>query len=129
MNHDTHETTNAPVDQPADPLTELLRRGARDLLKQAVEAELQAFLEAHRDLQLADGRPGVVRNGYLPARTVQTGIGDVALQVPRRATGRAPDSGSPRTCCRRICAAAGRSRSCCPGCTSRACRRATSRRR
>lgn len=83
MSNDTHEATDTPVAQVEDPLTELLRRGARDLLKQAVEAELQAFLDDHRDLQLADGRPGVVRNGYLPERTVQTGIGEVAVQVPR----------------------------------------------
>lgn len=44
---------------------------------------MQAFLDAHRDLQPADGRPGVVRNGYRPERTVQTGIGDVAVQVSR----------------------------------------------
>lgn len=83
MDHDTYEPGAAPVPGSKDPLTEVLRRGARDLLKQAVEAELQAFLEGHGDRQLADGRQAVVRNGHQPERTVQTGIGDVAVQVPK----------------------------------------------
>jgi len=83
MDHDTHEFPDSPDDATEDPLTELLRRGARDLLKQAVEAELQSFLDSHADHRLDDGRRAVVRNGYQPERTVQTGIGDVAVQVPR----------------------------------------------
>ena len=62
----------------ADPLTELLKSGARKLIAQAVEAELQALLDQH-----ADGRQAVVRNGHLPERTVQTGIGDVEVKVPK----------------------------------------------
>jgi hypothetical protein len=47
----------------ADPLTELLRAGARQLIHRAVEAELQELLEAHSDRRTADGKAGVVRNG------------------------------------------------------------------
>lgn len=65
-----------------DPLTDLLRDGARQLIAQAVEAELQAFLAQHQ-VSLPDGRAAVVRNGYLPERTIQTGIGDVAIRVPK----------------------------------------------
>ena len=83
MGQDTHEPTAGPVPGAEDPLTELLRRGARDLLKQAVEAELQSFLDRYSDHQLADGRQAVVRNGHQPARTVQTGIGDVEVQLPK----------------------------------------------
>jgi len=72
-----------PVQKINDPLTELLRNGARDLIKQAVEAELGAMLSEYADLKLADGRQAVVRNGYLPERTIQTGIGDVAVKVPK----------------------------------------------
>src|SRR5690554_7343452 len=57
-----------------DPLQEVLREGARRLLKQAVEAELAELLQAHRSLTTDDGKPAVVRNGYLPARTIQTGL-------------------------------------------------------
>jgi len=66
-----------------DALTELLRTGACELLRQAVEAELEEFLLKHAHLKLEDGRQRVVRNGYLPAREVQTGIGAVSVQVPR----------------------------------------------
>jgi transposase-like protein len=66
-----------------DPLHELLRQGARDLIAKAVEAELNTFLEQYADKTLEDGRRAVVRNGYLPERTVQTGVGDVEVKVPR----------------------------------------------
>ena len=71
-------------DNVADPLTEMLRRGARQLIAQAVEAELQVFLEHHVNMKLEDGRKAVVRNGYLPTRSVQTGIGDVEIKVRDR---------------------------------------------
>ena len=65
-----------------DSLTELLRAGARSLISQAVEAELEEMLSLHTD-KLEDGRRSVVRNGYLPSRTIQTGIGEVAIKVPK----------------------------------------------
>ena len=83
MNNDTHECDAGPVPETGDALTEVLRRGARDLLKQAVEAELRAFLDDHAEHTLDDGRRAVVRNGYQPERRVQTGIGDVPVQVPK----------------------------------------------
>jgi putative transposase len=63
-----------------DPLTAVLRDGARRLLAQAVEAEAEAFLAAMRDTRLADGRERVVRHGHGPERLVQIGIGPVAVQ-------------------------------------------------
>lgn len=66
-----------------DPLTDLLRAGARQLITKAVEAELQFFLEQHSAQKLADGRKVMVRNGYLPPRTIQTGIGSVEVRVPK----------------------------------------------
>lgn len=53
------------------------------LIRQAVEAELGAMLSEYEDLKLIDGRQAVVRNGYLPERTIQTGIGDVTIKVPK----------------------------------------------
>jgi len=73
----------APVQKIDDPLTELLRNGARDLIRQAVEVELTAMLSDYEDFKLIDGRQAVVRNGYLPERTIQTGIGDVPVKVPK----------------------------------------------
>jgi len=74
---------STPVEKIADPLTELLRNGARNLIKQAVEVELESMLSEYKDLKLIDGRQAVVRNGYLPERTIQTGIGDVSIKVPK----------------------------------------------
>lgn len=67
----------------ADPLTDILRAGARDLIQQAVEAELSALLEAHSEDRTEDGRARLVRHGYLPEREVITGIGVVPVKVPR----------------------------------------------
>lgn len=67
----------------SDPLTEVLRSGARTLLAQAVEAEVAAFLAGHADRLTEDGRQRVVRHGHLPERAVMTGIGPVAVRAPR----------------------------------------------
>jgi transposase-like protein len=66
-----------------DQLTEVLRRGARDLLAQAVEAEVAEFLARHAALKTDDGRTRVVRHGHLPEREVMTGIGSVGVRQPR----------------------------------------------
>ena len=66
-----------------DPLTEVLRNGARALLAQAVEAEVADFLAKHADLKTEDGLQRVVRHGHLPEREVMTGIGPVAVRQPR----------------------------------------------
>jgi transposase-like protein len=50
---------------------------------QAVQAELERFLDEHSSLRLPDGRAAVVRNGYLPKRAIQTGIGDIEVSVPK----------------------------------------------
>ncbi|WP_299205399.1 IS256 family transposase [uncultured Amphritea sp.] len=83
MTKSTLRALSQPEEQVTDPLTELLRNGARELIAQAVEAELQVLLEQHAEHRLPDGRKAVVRNGYLPERTVQTGIGDVEIKVPK----------------------------------------------
>jgi len=67
----------------ADPLTEVLRNGARALLAQAVEAEVAMLLERHADQVTDDGRRRVVRHGHLPEREIMTGIGPVAVRCPR----------------------------------------------
>jgi putative transposase len=67
----------------ADPLTEILRNGARALLMQAVEAEVAEFLAKHAALKTEEGRQRVVRHGHLPEREVMTGIGAVAVRQPR----------------------------------------------
>ena len=66
-----------------DALSELLRQGARQIIAQAVESELNEFLSQYQELRDESGRQGVVRNGYLPARTITTGVGEVEVQVPK----------------------------------------------
>jgi transposase-like protein len=80
------EDTVLTLKNPAlvdDPLTEILREGARKLLAQAIEAEVEGFLAQHRDLREEGGQARVVRNGYLPEREIQTGIGMVSVKAPR----------------------------------------------
>ena len=76
-NFGADETTAASREVP-DPITELLRAHARELLAVALEAEVHSVIKELR----ADGRD-VVRNGYLPERTITTAVGDVAVEVPR----------------------------------------------
>lgn len=72
-----------PDEISADPLTELLRAGARQLIAEAVEAELQEFLAQFTHLRTEQGHRQVVRNGYLPERDIQTGLGPVPVRVPK----------------------------------------------
>ena len=66
-----------------DQLTEVIRTGAAMILRQALEAEIQDQLAHYSERLLEDGRAGVVRNGYLPERDIQTGIGPVSVRVPK----------------------------------------------
>jgi len=81
------KTTITPLPDPSgfspDPLTDILRSGARRLIEQAVEMELAALLATHADDKTEDGRARIVRHGYLPEREVMTGIGPVSVKVPR----------------------------------------------
>ena len=61
----------------------VVRDGARKLIEQAIEAELAALLAAHAEEKTADGHARLVRHGYLPERDVLTGVGPVAVKVPR----------------------------------------------
>jgi transposase-like protein len=76
------DTTITPLHQPGsveDPLTEIARDGARRMLAAALRAEADAFVASHAEEPLPDGRQRVVRHGYGPERSIQTGIG--ALEV------------------------------------------------
>jgi len=66
-----------------DPITDVLRTGARKLLTEALEAEIEHFLIQYQDLRDDLDRKRVVRNGYLPEREIQTGIGPVPVKAPR----------------------------------------------
>jgi putative transposase len=80
MTSDTKVVALRQPDEMDDPLTAVLRNGARRLLAQAVEAEAEAFLAEMQSLRLPDGRERLVRHGHGPERLMQTGIGPVAVQ-------------------------------------------------
>ena len=81
------ESTTLPMAGPTsgsrDLLTALLRDGARRLLAEAVEAEVADWIDAHSHPKDQAGPRQVVRNGYLPGREIQTGVGDIEIKQPR----------------------------------------------
>jgi putative transposase len=92
----TSDSSVVPLRQPdavEDPLTAVLREGARRLLAQAIEAEADSFLASIRDARLPDGRERIVRHGHGPERVIQTGIGPVEV---RRVKLRDRDTGESR---------------------------------
>lgn len=96
----TSDSTILPFRKPGDvedPLTAILRDGARRLLAQAIEAEAEAFLAAMKGERLADGRDRVVRHGLGPVREIQTGIGPVEVQRVKLRD-RGAEAGNERIC-------------------------------
>ena len=92
------EVTTTTVTFPStsrDALTEILCQGAQAMLTTAVEAEVAEWIEAHRHLQDSRGHRQVVRNGYLPERSITTGIGPVKVRQPRVHDRRADEEAEP----------------------------------
>jgi putative transposase len=83
-------------DELDDPLTSVLRDGARRLLAQAIEAEAEGFLAAMQEERLGDGRARLVRHGHGPERTIQTGIGPVPVKRTRLRDRGADQAGAAR---------------------------------
>ena len=83
MRKDTITALPDPSGFSADPLSDLIRSGARQLIEQAVEAELSALLSEFSNETTPEGPARIVRHGHLPEREVMTGIGPIAVKVPR----------------------------------------------
>jgi transposase-like protein len=66
-----------------DPIIDILRTGARKLLAEGIEDEIEGFLSQDRNRKDDLNHQRVVRNGYLPEREIQTGIGPIPVKVPR----------------------------------------------
>jgi transposase-like protein len=64
-------------------LEEIARAGARKMLQQALDIEVEEFLERFKDVRTEQNRKAIVRNGFLPERAIQTGLGPIAIQQPR----------------------------------------------
>jgi len=73
----------AVADESRSALDGYVREGARQMLQRALECEVEAFLADHADRTDQRGRKHVVRNGYLPARTIMTGAGPLEIEQPR----------------------------------------------
>ena len=82
MSNDNVVSSAAPA-PVFDPLTDLLRTGARRLIEAAVSAEFEEYLSSFTAEKLPDGRQRVVRNGHLPERKILTGLGEVDVRVPQ----------------------------------------------
>lgn len=83
MKQDTVIELKKPETFIDDPITELVRQGARDILFKALEIEIDSFISLYTDLKDDRGRKRITRNGYLPERDIQTGVGPVSVKVPR----------------------------------------------
>jgi len=81
------ESTTASLPFPGssakDVITEVLRKGAQQMLAQAIQEEVEEWIGARAELRDVEGRHQVVRNGYLPKRTITSGIGPTEVKQPR----------------------------------------------
>jgi len=83
MAESTTQSLAFPESSTKDVMTEILRKGAQRMLTQAIQQEVDEWIDERAELHDALGRHQVVRNGYLPKRTITTGIGPVDVQQPR----------------------------------------------
>lgn len=94
--HESNSSTIAlPVVSTKDALTTILREGAQRMLAQAIDAEVAEWIDGHAHLTDENGHRQVVRNGYLPQRTISTGIGPVEVQQPRVLDRRSQEEAEP----------------------------------
>lgn len=77
------QTQASAVTEDRLNLEQLLRHGAQRMLQQAIENEVQEFVEAHASLRTSDDRQAVVRNGSMPTRQIVTGLGGLEVKQPR----------------------------------------------
>lgn len=97
MNKTKTDRDATPVVEPLDPevvafrqqfserspLDELVREGARKMLQEAINLEVEAFIDDHRQRRDEQGRRLVIKNGSLPAREILTGAGPIKIQQGR----------------------------------------------
>ena len=79
----TREALAVPRSEVRDFLTEVLRKGAQEMLATAIEAEVEEYIQEFAELREENGRRLVVRNGYMPEREIQTPIGRIEVRKPR----------------------------------------------
>jgi putative transposase len=77
-------------------LDAIIREGARRMLAQALEAEVEAYLQAAKAERDERGRALVVRNGYAKSRQVVCGAGAIEVRAPRVNDKRAGEASGER---------------------------------
>jgi transposase-like protein len=80
--HRLHQNAESREELTLD-LDEIARAGARRMLAEALEAEVQDYLQAARGQRDEQGHALVVRNGHANEREVLCGAGSVSLKAPR----------------------------------------------
>ncbi len=83
MKKDKQKQEVSPAGEIGLTLDELVRRGARQVIQQAIEAELAELLSSCANVTTLQGKQAVVRNGYLPEREVLTAAGAITVKVPK----------------------------------------------
>jgi len=64
-------------------LDHVIRDGARKMLQAALDNEVAEYLEKMKDRRTEDGLRAIVRNGRLPERDIQSGVGSLRIAQPR----------------------------------------------
>lgn len=84
-NKSTRITENNPAENVLKDmlLDDILQEGARKLLQAAIEEEIDKHLEKYKSLRDAEGKQLITRNGHMPEREIQTGVGPVSVRRPR----------------------------------------------
>jgi putative transposase len=95
MRESNSSTIALPAASSQDVLTAILRDGAQRMLARAIEVEVAEWIEGHAHLSDVNGHRQVVRNGYLPKRTITTGVGPVEVQQPRVLDRRSQEEAEP----------------------------------
>jgi putative transposase len=83
MSEATTSALTFPSVSTEDVMTSILRDGAQRMLRAAIEAEVEEYVASRSQIVNENGHRQVVRNGYLPERTIQTGVGPVEVRQPR----------------------------------------------
>ena len=83
MSKDKKKQAVSPAHEMGVTLDDLLRRGARQVIQQAIETELAELLVSCANVRTLQGKQAVVRNGYLPQRELLTGAGPIPVKVPK----------------------------------------------
>ena len=83
MEKDKVINLNRPEETGSDVLSEIIRKGAQRILKEALEIEIETFIDKYRELRIRGNKQRIVRNGYLAEREIVTGVGKVSIKAPR----------------------------------------------